>query len=276
MNFSRYRRVAPIFAIIAFSNQIFAQNPRQAAVDAVAIVKSVAIKPMSPRAPGSVSIAVQVQNLTKRTIYGLKLTGFVAWSDGSTKNVSVGPIDLVPLYVNVDLAPLGGPLPPTFTKPSILRGGETYTVDARAATRNGISPTSATYTISMVAFEDQTAIGPHIDVQELMDLRVRGVANYQGNLADFQMVAGADDPVVAAVRRAKEIRAPQLAEDHLVDGGGKRISPNESRAAWLTSIVNSTPGGNENKRAVVVQYVPYYQKLIEITKLHSALREVAK
>lgn len=267
---SRQYRFAPtlILSILLSITTVLGQN--QNAIDKAVTIKSTVIKPQSPT---STTIEVQVQNISAKKIYAIALSGVVTWPDGSTRSVTVGPTDFIPEYVNWQIALQMFP-DTTVKPPPILRPGESHAFYNGVLTENGAPPATATYSVSLVSFEDRTVIGSQEEIQKLLRMRSHLLDQYAGTLADFQFVLASDDPVKAMAARIKEIRAPQPGEDRFFDSTGKRIAPNEARAGKLAAIVNSI--GAADKKPGIAMTIKEYRVLIETTRQHSALQEVTK
>jgi hypothetical protein len=268
-----HRRGFASLSIVGLLSLATALGQNQNAINKAVIVRSTVIKSPSPLSPTVVPIQVQVQNICTKAIYAIALAGIVTWPDGSTKSAALGPADFIPEYVNWQMALQMFPAT-TVKPPPILRPGETYTFNPSVLARNGVAPAIATYSVSLVSFEDRTVIGSQVEIQKLMRLRAHELDQFAGTLADFQFLLAADDPVKAMATRIKEIRAPQPGEDHIVDAGGKRIAPNEARAGKLLGIVNSI--GAADKKPGIAMTIKEYETLVETTKLHSTLQEVTK
>jgi hypothetical protein len=256
-------RLPGLLAIFSLSYASLSAQP-------TTIQKAISVGSVSIKAPvGSqnyIPLTVQLQNTSKLPIYAFKIQFVATWPDGSIKT-SESTLDFLALYVWAEIGPQPSPVPPIF------RSGESYTAEGGVPVADGTAPVSAVATITMVVFEDRTAIGSRRDLDGVSRLRLQQADQYAGVVEDLESILDSPgDPVSAAEARSKELIASKPGDPDLNGSHANHSSPNDMRAQMLLTYVKSVHGDKFRLKKQIVENLVYVSAL----KLHATLREVAR
>jgi hypothetical protein len=143
---------------------------------------------------GHARVDITLKNVSQRTVTAWQWSVEGHYADGSTRSQS-GALDDVSALIAPD---------PT----SAFRPGTTRTFQASLlADINGQPPSSATTTLLMVAFDDQTALGDHVLIARLASGRRSMAAQLIDQLDEVQKLLQAPSPKAAAKARIAEQQA---------------------------------------------------------------------
>jgi hypothetical protein len=233
-------------------------DPSQAARIAASLaVRAVTIVPPSPGA-NRVDVAVQLQNTCQKAIDAASFTLKAEYADG-TEAVSSQGFDLLDLYVSTSY--LDQALQRTV---SLLRPGETYSAKGYVALeKDGSVPVMVEAQVTMIIFEDRTALGYRWEIDRTLNLRAQVAELYAGVVEDLAFVAKSGNVLQALRARRQDLLSGRVA---VGARGGPSVLAN--RAQTLQNLANTLNPADASRLGYEIAK---YQALAEAETTHSVL-----
>jgi len=243
-------------------------------VEGIAVIESVKIQ-KDQSVPGFVPVEVRLRNVSQHDIYGIRLDLTAQYTDGSTRPEVLGT-DLLAGYLPRGEHEVG----PQSAQLATFRSGETW--QGRAEVHlgpDGAPPVGVQCQVTMVAFEDGTAIGSSEAIERLTQMRNAELDLHANLLSDFKAVAAASDPIQGAERRTKQILAEAAANNdkHVLRSGPTTGTTSISwRAQHLEGVVASARGNAEILKVIVADRVALEEAWVKALRNQPTLKEKAQ
>jgi hypothetical protein len=245
------------FAVLALilANLVEAAAFGQPPKDSI-VIRSISVETDKLTA-GRVPIAIQLLNVDKKAVTAFQLSLSVQYKDGTRKNY-VQAQDMLASYAIAAVLP-----PSSQFNGKFLRPGESRQVHMSVETGPAnTSPIAAEATVSMIVFDDGTAIGSPSNIQHtFLDARRKDSEMYADVVADLKHAAAAPDPATLLDKRIKEL---QQAEP--------RSGPYARRASFLQAAL---PAIRKSKKSLDTE-IAIYESLAQTLKQHSTMKGGAR
>jgi hypothetical protein len=261
------------------------RSPARVALSGVAAITRVDIE-TAKATNGRVPFAIQIHNISPKTIYAYALTGTATYADGSVRSIGPNSSDLIALYVNESLVPrwMTLELEKQHKKlPELLRSGESYTSALYAPLgADGAAPISAEAAVTMVTFEDRTALGDSNEIRKIATSRKERTLAVAGLLEDLRIVIGADDPALAGEARLREVAAGRamspdgqpLSAVIIEDVSGRKIESDMRRTR--ANLLQGALVGTNGDRTRIASRIADNEQHLRVLREQSILLEVTK
>jgi hypothetical protein len=253
----------------------------------VAIDSAIAIQGVGPEpitlANGKTAarLRLELRSTSEKTIYAFGYAVMARYADGSTESKNGLSVDLLPLYFEQSIVPETGR---KFLTP-LLRHGETYT-DAGFLSNFPLDssqslPISVQPNVTMLLFEDGSAIGDSKLVQQIFDARRAQAEEIAGVIQDLRDILQADDPLKAAAVREEDVLAGRAKDKDgnpvgwttFTDSEGKLIHKTDWRQARAADLQNALMGTNGEKSQIVAR-IAKNEQFLTMLKEHAAPAKV--
>jgi hypothetical protein len=263
-----FMKIFGTFCALLLPLAAYAQQDQSQLIQEAVLVQSVSIGRASSATPGAVPVNAELRNISRKSIYAFDIECTSTYSDGSTRAAKAG-VDLLANYVFELKDPALTPRPNM-----LLRPGESYASGASAPLgKDGAPPVGGSCAITMLTFDDRTALGDHNAIQKVAKGRSFLYTQYAGVVSDLKSVVDTSDPIQAMEKRRDELLKPAPGDPD-VSGPNGRLSPNSGRAQWFEILVRGNGGNSmETRRTMIRTAINDYQRYVDVLKLHTILQE---
>jgi len=273
--------ILALSAIVEGQTRTISDSAR-AAIDSAIAIQGVGPEPITlANGKTAARIKLELTSTSEKTIYALGYAVMARYADGSTESRNGLSVDLLPLYFEQSLVPETGR---KFLAP-LLRQGETYT-DAGFLFNFPLDssqslPISVQPSVTLLIFEDGSAIGDSKAVQQIFDARRAQADEIAGVIQDLRDILQTDYPLKAAAIREDDVLAGRAKDKDgnpvgwttFTDSEGKVIHKTDWRQARAAHLQGALMGTNGEKSQILAQ-IAKNERFLTMLKEHSVPTKV--